>query len=550
MRLSSLEKILKKVPASGQVRNQGISSFPAPTGGLNARDPLEFMPVTDAVQMLNMYPTTTDVRVAGRVINSALAISGSATAGSVQTLMTYNSGATAKLFAVTSTGKIADVSTIGTNGTSVVTGLTNGYWEYVNFTTSGGSYILAVNGTDSLENYDGTNWQAVTGVSAPYAITGVTTSTLSNVFIYKKRVFFVEKSKLKLWYLAVDSFQGAATAFDISSQFKKGGYIVDGGALTRDGGDGIDDLFVVISNNGEVVIYQGTDPGTDFVLVGRYEIAPPIGSRALSKFGAGLLALTQDGVFNVSDILSIDRSKQKAYALSDKVRNLYNSLVASNSTKKNWEFISFPKASKFLINVPTNDAASASAAASQLVQNSVTNAWGYYNFIGAMCWALYNDRLVRGGGGASGEGNVAEYDELGTSNTGATGTCTFNLQTVYRKLGKSSLTVKTLLSMCLNVYARPNREIIPVVYTNLSLLRVTSQTGVTRTILPNDGAPNQTRAFESWITPPGVGGKLISIGLEPPSTSEYASASEFFKINRIDVLFEEGGIMGGNQGSG
>ena len=73
--------------------------------------------------------------------------------------------------------------------------------------------------------YDGATWLSVDGASTP-AITGVTTSNLIHVNIFKTRLFFIEKSKLSFWYLPVASLGGAAVEFQMNTLFSRGGFVM------------------------------------------------------------------------------------------------------------------------------------------------------------------------------------------------------------------------------------------------------------------------------------------------------------------------------------
>src|SRR6185503_17853958 len=128
------------------------ASLPAPVGGWNARDALGEMAPMDAVSLTNFYPATTDVMVRNGNTHFATGIS-----GQVETLFNYSGGATKKLFAVAS-GSIYDITAGGAIGAASVTGLTNSRWQYVNNTTTGGSYLQAVNGADKMRVFDGTTW--------------------------------------------------------------------------------------------------------------------------------------------------------------------------------------------------------------------------------------------------------------------------------------------------------------------------------------------------------------------------------------------------------
>ncbi|MGK3945817.1 hypothetical protein ABK046_46665, partial [Streptomyces caeruleatus] len=89
-------------------------------------------------------------------------------------------------------------------------------------------------------------WTAITGVSTP-AITGVTTSTLAHVTLFKNRLFFVQNNSMNVWYLPVNSIGGTASMLDLGSVFRRGGRVEACYTWTLDAGDGSDDHFVVIS---------------------------------------------------------------------------------------------------------------------------------------------------------------------------------------------------------------------------------------------------------------------------------------------------------------
>jgi uncharacterized membrane protein YeaQ/YmgE (transglycosylase-associated protein family) len=61
---------------------------------------------------------------------------------------------TAALFGAAGTS-FFNVTSLGAVGAAVVTGLTNARWQYVNSSTSAGSFLMAVNGSDKLRGWDG-----------------------------------------------------------------------------------------------------------------------------------------------------------------------------------------------------------------------------------------------------------------------------------------------------------------------------------------------------------------------------------------------------------
>ena len=84
-----------------------VASLPAPIGGWNARDSLANMEPMDAVTLENWFPSVSSVNLRGGYSQFATGIS-----GQVETLMTYSSGSSNKLFAIAN-GSIYNVTAGG-----------------------------------------------------------------------------------------------------------------------------------------------------------------------------------------------------------------------------------------------------------------------------------------------------------------------------------------------------------------------------------------------------------------------------------------------------
>ena len=166
-----------------------VASIPAPVGGWNARDSIANMEPTDAVELINFFPSYSNVVLRGGYSNHATGIT-----GQVETLMNYSTGTGEELYAIAGT-QIYDVTSAGAVGAPVKVGLTNARWEFINVTTGGGSYLYLVNGVDAPLLFDGTTWASITAISA-IAITGVTSTTLDNITLFKTRVWFTQKESL------------------------------------------------------------------------------------------------------------------------------------------------------------------------------------------------------------------------------------------------------------------------------------------------------------------------------------------------------------------
>jgi len=149
------------------------SSVAAPIGGWNARDSLAEMNPLDAVQMVNFFPTPTDVTLRKGYTKTSTGI-----AGAVLSLMSYASPTTTTLFAATAT-IIYDAST--STATSSLTGNTNGKWIHCMITTAGGSFMPAVNNVDPMVVYDGTRWSRSATTSTAQTISSITRGGTGNL---------------------------------------------------------------------------------------------------------------------------------------------------------------------------------------------------------------------------------------------------------------------------------------------------------------------------------------------------------------------------------
>lgn len=370
-----------------------VDSLPAPVGGWNARDSLANMDPMDAVTMVNMFPTVSSAVLRGGYTRYATGLD-----GQVQSLMTYSTGTVSKMFAVTDTGKLYDVTNTGAVGAPAVTGLSNGIWEHVNITTSAGSYLVAVNGIDEPRLYDGTTWTTIPSSGGGSHISGVLTNDLVNIVLFKNRLWFIEKNTLTAWYLPTDSIYGTANKLDMTAIARHGGHLVDLDTWTIDAGYGVDDNLAFITSEGEVILWSGTDPSTaaTFALIGVWKLGSPIGERCMLKWGGDLLILTYDGLIPMASSLQSSRLDPRV-ALSDKIQGAITAATTAyggDHAAVGWQIVYTAKYNAVWINVPV-----AYDYQEQYVMNTITKSWCQFQGWGANCWEIFNDDPYFGGNG-------------------------------------------------------------------------------------------------------------------------------------------------------
>ena len=362
----------------------GQGTIPFPSRGLQLRKGLAEMRADEALILDNWFPATPG-RVRGGHVSHATGLG-----GPVRSLMEWAGPASRKLFGATPS-EIYDVTASGAVGAASVSSLTSGYWQHVNFTTSGGHFLVAVNGADSCRNYDGSSW------TTP-SITNVTSSSLIGVASYGSRLWFVESGSTKAWYLGTSSIAGAATSLELGDKFLRGGKLQAITTVSRDGGSGTADLICFISSTGEVVTYHGTDPAdtTNWGIDGRYMAAPPIGNRATVRIDADAALLTERGIISLKQLMGSGGAAAERSAITSNIDQGIIDDFALYGANAGWAMIVHPRTRQAIVNVPTN-----ANTATQYAMNIQTGAWctygRYASPLPALSWGVYNEGLYFGG---------------------------------------------------------------------------------------------------------------------------------------------------------
>jgi hypothetical protein len=376
-----LPKTLQKTPLLAP--DVQAVSVDAPIGGWDAISPLAKMEPKFAVVLDNWVPHTAyvELRKGYQAWAQGLAIS------PVETLMTYRpENAPEALFAACG-GAIWNVSSQGAPS-KVVSGLSNNRWQYINFTPAGGAnYLYAVNGIDAPLLWNGTVW------SNPVITVG-TASSFRNIYVHKRRIWFIQNQSTVAWYLGTDSIQGAATALDLGALMTKGGYLVAMGTWTIDGGLGPDDYAVFTSSRGELIIYKGTNPSdaTAWSLVGVFDFPPALGYRCFYRMGSDLWMITTQGVIPVSQGLPFDPAGSRSAAITSRIQNAMLQAGAAGQNLFGWQLMHFPNQALAILNVPIVE----NSSQQQFVTNLLTGAWCRFTGWNANCFEIFNDDLYFG----------------------------------------------------------------------------------------------------------------------------------------------------------
>lgn len=417
------------------------TTFPAPVGGwisnVNLASPDARRPdgskVNGAYVLDNWFATATSIRMRGGSEQYAKIGDGQK---DVTVLFTYINGNNRKFFGATEAA-VYDITTVAypqdqfltdpdglftvdddgkfviidASPDPVVSSLSGGDWSVVQFATAGGTFLRAVNGVDTPLVFDGTDWD-----TSP-AITGATPETLSFVWSFKNRLFFIQKDTLDAWYLDTDEIGGAATKFPLGGVFTRGGSLLFGASWSLDENSGLSASCAFFTTEGEVAVYKGNDPATaeTWSLVGVYRIGRPRGPKAFIRAGGDLVIATDIGFVPLSQAITRDVAALSPAAVSYSIEVAWNEIVADRSDVF-WHCAVWPTKQMVLIGFPATDESDPV----MLVANARTGAWSRFTGWQANCLEVFGDRGFFG----SIDGRIIEAEATGADRGAAyTATC-------------------------------------------------------------------------------------------------------------------------------
>lgn len=326
----------------------------------------------------NFYPlhTSANNNVTYDALTAAFSVGETVTGGT--------SGASATILAIIQTSATAGVLRVGT--------ITSGPFQDNEALTSAGGAATA-NGASAA--------------GSAIVLTGVNSSALSHVWNFKERLFFIEKDTMSAWYLPVKSIGGALTEIPLGSVFRKGGSLLFGATWSVDSGSGLDDVCLFLTTNGEIAVYQGTDPASasTWALTGVYEISPPLNKHSSFKAGGDVAILTKDGIIPVSEALRKDRAALQAVAITFPIEDAWKEAVANATTAFPVSATLWQSQAMLLVGVP-------GASNVAYVANARTGAWCRFTGWDVRCSAVSADVLYF----ATNAGLVLKADNGGSDN--------------------------------------------------------------------------------------------------------------------------------------
>lgn len=308
-----------------------------------------------------------------------------------------------------------------TGGTSGAVGV---IWKVVDAGTTGSLDIHTITGAfvDNETITGGGGSAKVNGV-ATVAAPGIefigselTTADMSQVWVYKSRLFFAEKESMNAWYMVdIDAVGGDADVFPMAGIFQQGGSLQFGApwSLDSSGSEGLSEQCIFCSTLGEVAVYQGSDPGSAdaWAKVGLYRIGTPLGPNAFVRGGGDLAIATTVGLVPLSKAISLDVTALNVATVSYKIADAWSEAVTLRGQER-WQCAIWPEAKMAFVAPPDLIGSNSPVL---FVSNTETGAWARFTGWEVLCMEVFRGRLFFGS--SAGEVFLAN---AGGSDNGAT----------------------------------------------------------------------------------------------------------------------------------
>lgn len=352
-----------------------VDVITAPTAGLNYRDPIANMAPNDALVLNNFI-----ARQLGVELRKGWAVHADCPTEAPQPVesvfgYTASNNVDDKVFAAID-GNIYDVTDGATPIVAVTgTGSTNDEWWTTQFSTAAGNFLLAVSPGAGYWTYDSVNgW-----VDRTASVTGMTTG-VRTVAVWKRRIWFTFLDSSDVAYMDnVEAITGSVTMFPMGSILRNGGYVSAMFNWTIDAGFSVDDFLVAVGTEGDVAVWEGTDPTSadTFKLKGAWYVGPvPRHGRYFTPFGGDVMIVSQLGLVPMSRLITGQYTEDQQIGPASKIQSVFAPLVQKLLNEKYFDVFVVPSSEVLVIKLPIDG-----SVYRQFAMNVTTGAWSQFTGI-------------------------------------------------------------------------------------------------------------------------------------------------------------------------
>jgi hypothetical protein len=262
-------------------------------------------------------------------------------------------------------------------------------WAWTSFSNlSSVDYTVMVNGYNGLWSWDGFTFVAESLV-VPAGETWINPGKFDKILSHMNRLWFADSDNLALYYLPLQQKSGDLELFPLNALFKRGGHIQAMYTWSIDGGIGLDDALTIFTSNGEVAIYSGIDPGSDYKLVGVFRFDAPLSKESIINFGGDLYVMVSTGLVPMTTLI---RAETENLGKSDlNVTKEFEDIAKSHRDYYGWQVILNHHTNLAICNMPLGN-----GKYQQMVRKMPGQVWAKWLDVPSRCWGWISNTLYFG----------------------------------------------------------------------------------------------------------------------------------------------------------
>jgi hypothetical protein len=273
-------------------------------------------------------------------------------------------------------------------------------------------FLASMYGDDAALVYDGEKLKVCEFVSWSPDVLELDLTAIHKPCVHQQRLYFIERGSTRVWYTkSLGAVAGECAWFDVEMFTARGGEIVSLATWSRTGADSSEPLLCVITSEGELMLYSGTDPeAPDWKMISKTQMPEVIGVRNTANYRDDVAVMTRGGLFSLSGVAgttgTFTSMADKDVALTDTIigaiRTLENSFYLDN-----WQVIYSDAYHWLIINIPLT-----STGYEQYVLNLENNTWSRFTGIPSCCYTAFRYNMYFG----STDGKIYTFNKGGSDN--------------------------------------------------------------------------------------------------------------------------------------
>ncbi|MHA0899282.1 MAG: hypothetical protein C6D10_03550 [Candidatus Liberibacter solanacearum] len=288
-----------------------------------------------------------------------------------------------------------------------LSGMQSGDWSTFHYTTPEKTFLIALNGQDERQIYDGNDWKSDYPPIVCEGHSDINPIYFSYGWLFKNRQWYIAADSMDAWYLPVRSLGGVAKVFPLGGVMQAGGSLFAGFSWSTESGDGLSTLCVFLSTLGEVAVYGGDNPDSidSFALKAIYHIGRPLGKKAIIFVKNDVWIATTNGLISMKNILL--QGEGANLPLSSAIQEEWNQAIMEVPT--GWSLTLWEKRNMLLVSCPQHSLLSSKTLVMNVDNN---NYWASLHNWFTQSYVIANDNLFFGDyEGSFWQGDISGSDD-------------------------------------------------------------------------------------------------------------------------------------------